>query len=77
MLAFFIALIAGSTSFFSWWAYQRTAPVALFEDHMEVAGKRIPYEQVINAKIEKNRQPSLVNPSIARREVNLLLIDLH
>lgn len=76
MLAFFASIIAGSTAFFSAWNYQRNKPIQIFEDHLTLNKKEIPYSKIANARIEENPQRSMVNKSIVKENVHLLLIDI-
>ena len=75
MLLFFLFLIAAGTAFFSAWNRIRLGPVNIYTSSIETPYGTIQFDEIRNAKIESNQQPSMINPQLNRRTVKLLIIE--
>lgn len=76
MFLFFVFLISVSTVFFSFWSMKKTGPVRIYADSIETPFGKAAFEDILNAKIEDYRKPSLVNPGQSRgKKIRSLLIE--
>ncbi len=74
MLLFFVFLIATATAVFSFWTTRKIDTVYIYENAVETPYGRVEFSNLKDAKIETQRQPSLINPSIARSSSKMLII---
>lgn len=75
MLLFFVFLIAAATAVFSFWTTQKIDTVYIYENAVETPYGRVEFSNLKDAKIETQRQPSLINPSITRSSSRVLIIE--
>lgn len=75
MLLFFVCLIAASAAFFTKWSQLKTGKVYLYEDSIKTAYGMATFDQIKKASIHNNDQPSMVNPTIKRKTVKMLMIE--
>ena len=75
MLLFFVFLIAGSTAFFSQLFMYKVGPVNITESSITTPYGKVAFEDILNASIQVDKQPSIINPNITRKSTRLLIIE--
>ena len=75
MLAFFGFIIAASTSFFSWLAWQKTGSILIYKDSIRTPYGIASFSDIVKAEMKNNKNPSMVNPNISTGGNLLLLIE--
>lgn len=75
MLLFFAFLIAASTAFFSKWSSLKTGTVSIYPDKIETGYGTASFDHIKKIYLEDNELPSMINPTIKRKTVKMLLIE--
>jgi hypothetical protein len=74
LLSFILALLAGGTALFSKLTSEKIGTVRLGEDFLETPYGKTQLEDIRDAYIEMDQQPSLLNPGQSSDRVRLLII---
>lgn len=74
LLSFILALLAGGTALFSKLTSEKIGTVRLGEDYLETPYGKTQLEDIRDAYIEMDQQPSLLNPGQSSDRVRLLII---
>jgi len=75
MLLFFVFIIGASTAFFSGLNLKRTGTITIYESAIATAQSTILFNDIKNARMIVDKEPSLINPSRSVRNTKLLLIE--
>ena len=74
MLTFFALLIGLGISFFSAWNLRRTSEVRIYPESIETGYGKLMYENLEEAIILRESQPSLINPNLNRQTKRFLVL---
>ena len=75
MLCFFVLIISISTGFFSFWSTVKVGKVSIYQNGIETSYGQLLYTEISNIYIHRDKQPSLIDPTKAKKEVRFLVIE--
>ena len=75
LLAFFVIIISGTTSFFSFWAVQKFTPVKVFQDSIETSFGIAKFDEINKVYIHNDQQKSLLTNAFEGDITRILIIE--
>ena len=76
LLLFLAGITFSGMTLFSGWAVLRTGKVSIYADYMEHGSKRYGYDQIQQVYMQDDRQTSMINPNLVKKQSQLLFVEL-
>lgn len=76
LLLFLAGITFSGMTLFSGWAVLRTGKVSIYADYLEQGSKRYTFDQIQQVYLQDDKQTSMINPNLVKKNTQLLFVEL-